>query len=54
MFQALRQNKVETRFFIYPVEGHGTSDPVRELDWNKRWMDWIAGHFDGAPGEKGK
>ncbi|WP_037507047.1 S9 family peptidase [Rhizorhabdus wittichii] len=54
MFQALRQNKVETRFFIYPVEGHGTSDPARELDWNKRWMDWIAAHFDGAPGEKGK
>lgn len=53
MFRALRQNNVETRLFAYPVEGHGTSDPVRELDWNKRWIDWISLHFDEAPAAGG-
>lgn len=46
MFHALRENNVETRFFIYPVDGHGTNDPVRERDWNSRWIDWVAEHFD--------
>lgn len=53
MFRALRENKVETRFFAYPVDGHGTSDPVRELDWNQRWFDWLALHFEQEIGAAG-
>jgi dipeptidyl aminopeptidase/acylaminoacyl peptidase len=49
MFHALRENNVETRFFAYPVDGHGTSDPIRELDWNRRWIAWVAEHFDPSP-----
>ncbi|HEV2261571.1 MAG TPA: S9 family peptidase [Candidatus Rubrimentiphilum sp.] len=41
MFRALKDHGVPVRFFAYPVAGHSPGDPVRALDVNRRWMDWL-------------
>lgn len=41
MFRALKDHGVTTRFFAYPVSGHSPSDPVRAMDVNRRWVDWL-------------
>ena len=46
LFHALKDNGVETAFYAYPVGGHFPSDPVRQMDAQTRWIDWIAAHMD--------
>ncbi len=41
MFRALTDHGVTTRFFAYPVSGHSPGDPVRAMDVNRRWIDWL-------------
>jgi len=41
MFRALTDHGVAVRFFAYPVAGHFPGDPVRSLDVNRRWIDWL-------------
>lgn len=41
LFHALKDNGVTTQFIAYPVTGHSPSDPVRQLDVNRRWLDWL-------------
>jgi dipeptidyl aminopeptidase/acylaminoacyl peptidase len=41
MFRALRDHHVPVRFFAYPVAGHFPGDPVRALDVDRRWIDWL-------------
>jgi len=41
MFRALTDHGVTTRFFAYPVSGHSPGDPVRAMDVNRRWVDWL-------------
>jgi len=48
LFHALKDNDVETRFIAYPMSGHNASDPVRQRDVQKRWMEWLDDHFKGA------
>ena len=45
LYHALKDNGVETQFYAYPVGGHFPSDPVRQMDVQTRWIDWIAGHM---------
>jgi dipeptidyl aminopeptidase/acylaminoacyl peptidase len=45
LFHALKDNGVETAFYAYPVSGHFPSDPVRQMDVQTRWIDWVAGHI---------
>jgi dipeptidyl aminopeptidase/acylaminoacyl peptidase len=42
MYHALRDHHVPVRFFAYPVAGHHPGDPVRRLDVDRRWVDWLA------------
>jgi dipeptidyl aminopeptidase/acylaminoacyl peptidase len=42
LYNALRDNGVPVRFFAYPVSGHSPSDPIRQQDVNKRWIDWLS------------
>lgn len=44
LFHALRDRGVETAFYAYPVGGHFPSDPVRQMDVQQRWIDWIVAH----------
>ncbi len=46
LFHALKDNGVETEFYAYPVGGHFPSDPVRQIDVQTRWIDWIATHMN--------
>jgi dipeptidyl aminopeptidase/acylaminoacyl peptidase len=42
LFRALKDNGVTTQFFAYPVSGHSPSDPIRQRDIRKRWVEWLA------------
>ncbi len=41
MFHALKDHGVPVQFFAYPVAGHFPSDPVRAMDVDRRWIDWL-------------
>ena len=49
LYHVLRDNGVETKFIAYPVSGHFPSDPIHQRDVNRRWAEWIRGHFEGVP-----
>jgi dipeptidyl aminopeptidase/acylaminoacyl peptidase len=46
LFRALQDNGIETRFVAYPTAGHLPLGPIRQRDVYRRWIDWIADHFD--------
>jgi len=48
LYHALKDNGVEVQFIVYPVSGHFPSDPVHRRDVRRRWVEWIAQHFDGV------
>ncbi|HKO55627.1 MAG TPA: S9 family peptidase, partial [Thermoanaerobaculia bacterium] len=41
MYRALRDNGVPTKFIAYPVSGHSPEDPLRQLDIEKRYVQWF-------------
>ena len=41
MYHALKDNRVTTEFWAYPVAGHFPSDPVRTEDVYSRWIGWL-------------
>ncbi len=45
LYHALKDNKVEVKFIVYPVPGHWPADPVHTRDLRRRWVEWIAQHF---------
>jgi dipeptidyl aminopeptidase/acylaminoacyl peptidase len=45
MYHALKDHGVPVRFFAYPVSGHFPGDPVRSLDVDRRWIDWLANYL---------
>jgi dipeptidyl aminopeptidase/acylaminoacyl peptidase len=48
LFHALRDNRVETKFIVYPIAGHNAADPVRQRDVTRRWIEWVETHFAGG------
>jgi dipeptidyl aminopeptidase/acylaminoacyl peptidase len=49
LFYALRAQGVETSFVVYPIYGHNATDPVRQRDVSRRWIEWLERHFSGNP-----
>ena len=49
LYHALKDNGVETQLIGYPLTGHNAIDPVHQRDVQRRWMDWIAKHFEEVP-----
>jgi dipeptidyl aminopeptidase/acylaminoacyl peptidase len=45
MYHALKDNGVVVKFIAYPVAGHSPSDPVRQTDVYRRWVEWIDEHM---------
>lgn len=41
MYRALKDHGVTVRFWAYPVSGHFPGDPVRGMDVDRRWVDWL-------------
>ncbi len=41
MYRALRDNDVPVKFIAYPVSGHGPEDPLRQVDIEKRYVEWF-------------
>ncbi len=46
LYHALKDNGVEVKFVVYPVPGHFPPDPVHRRDVRRRWVEWIAEHFE--------
>ncbi|HTS58573.1 MAG TPA: S9 family peptidase [Terriglobales bacterium] len=46
LFRALQDNGIETRFVAYPTAGHLPVGPIRQRDVYRRWIEWIAEHFE--------
>ena len=49
LYHALRDNGVPTKFIAYPVYGHSPTDPVRQRDVQRRWIEWIEQYFQDGP-----
>jgi dipeptidyl aminopeptidase/acylaminoacyl peptidase len=41
LYHALKDNGVPVKFFAYPVGGHFPGDPVRQMDVDRRWVEWM-------------
>ncbi|OGX88990.1 hypothetical protein BEN49_01260 [Hymenobacter coccineus] len=41
LFHALKDNGVATKFIAWPVPAHNASDPVRQRERNRFWLDWM-------------
>jgi dipeptidyl aminopeptidase/acylaminoacyl peptidase len=48
LWHALKDNGVPTQFIAYPISGHNASDPVRQRDVQRRWLEWLAKYLDGT------
>lgn len=46
LYHALQDNGTEVQFVAYPIPGHFPGDPVHERDLWRRWIGWIADHFE--------
>lgn len=50
LYHALRDNGVPTQFVAFPGGGHAPADPVRQLDRDRRWVEWLARWLEAEPG----
>jgi dipeptidyl aminopeptidase/acylaminoacyl peptidase len=41
LYHALKDNGVTVKFIAYPVAGHFPGDPVRAMDVDRRWVEWM-------------
>ncbi len=41
LYHALKDNGVPVKFIAYPVAGHFPGDPVRAMDVDRRWLEWM-------------
>jgi dipeptidyl aminopeptidase/acylaminoacyl peptidase len=41
LYHALKDNGVPVKFIAYPVAGHFPGDPVRVMDVDRRWVEWM-------------
>ena len=41
LYHALQDNKVTTKFIAWPVAAHNASDPVRQRERNRFWLEWM-------------
>ncbi len=41
LYRVLKDNGVTTQFIAYPIGGHSPTDPVRQRDIDRRWIDWL-------------
>lgn len=46
IYHTLRDKGVKTKFIVYPISGHETSDPVHQRDVDRRFVAWIKEHID--------
>jgi dipeptidyl aminopeptidase/acylaminoacyl peptidase len=46
IYRALKDNGVPVQFVAFPGGGHSPADPVRQLDRDRRWVEWLARWLD--------
>ncbi|HJQ35689.1 MAG TPA: S9 family peptidase [Thermoanaerobaculia bacterium] len=45
MYRALRDNNVPTKFIAFPISGHNPEDPLRQIEIEKRYIEWFTEYF---------
>ena len=54
LFHALKDNGVTTKFIAWPVAAHNASDPVRQRERNRFWLEWMDTYLKaGVPSRTG-
>ncbi len=51
-YRALKDNGVVTEFVAYPVGGHFPGDPLRRMDIQRRWIEWLGRYLPSDPGSE--
>jgi dipeptidyl aminopeptidase/acylaminoacyl peptidase len=46
IYHALKDNGVPVQFVAFPGGGHSPADPVRQLERDRRWVEWLARWLD--------
>jgi dipeptidyl aminopeptidase/acylaminoacyl peptidase len=46
IYHALKDNGVPVQFVAFPGGGHSPGDPVRQLERDRRWVEWLARWLD--------
>ena len=41
LYHALKDNGVPVKFIAFPVPGHFPGDPVRQMDVDRNWVEWM-------------
>jgi dipeptidyl aminopeptidase/acylaminoacyl peptidase len=44
-YHAIRATGTPVELMVFPVTGHGPSDPLHRLQLTHLWVDWFARHF---------
>ncbi|HEX3467735.1 MAG TPA: S9 family peptidase [Candidatus Elarobacter sp.] len=44
-YHAIRATGTPVELMVFPVNGHGPSDPLHRLQLSHLWVDWFAQHF---------
>jgi dipeptidyl aminopeptidase/acylaminoacyl peptidase len=45
LYHAIRAGGTPVELMVFPVNGHGPSDPLHRLQLTHLWVDWFARHF---------
>ena len=53
LFHALKDNGVTTKFIAWPVPAHNASDPVRQRERNRFWLEWMDTYLQPGAGAGG-
>ena len=48
LYHALKDNGVPVQFVSFPGGGHSPADPARQLDRDRRWVEWLARWLDST------
>jgi len=48
IYHALKDNDVPVQFVAFPGGGHSPGDPARQLERDRRWVDWVGRWIEGA------
>ena len=51
LYHALKDNGVTTKFIAWPVPAHNASDPVRQRERNRYWLEWMDQYLQPATGQ---
>jgi dipeptidyl aminopeptidase/acylaminoacyl peptidase len=50
LYHALQDVGTPVQFIVWPISGHNASDPVRQREVTRRWIEWVDRAFNNGVG----